>query len=186
MELRNLYQMGLVIIVAIVILEVGASIAGNMQTAIKDKTVVTNETTTAFTSQTQAKTLTHGDWVVGYNETVYMDNTSSIEGGSKFSAKLTRDVNYTVSSTASGQITGKYLRNASNSQPDANGYYIFRVTYRYYKTNDASNIVGSGVSALGNFADWLPIIVIAVVAVVVLGLIVGGLGGGFGGVGSRE
>lgn len=38
-------------------------------------------------------------------------------------------------------------------------------------------VLQSGLDALSDFGDWLPIIVIAVVAVIVLGLIVGGLGG---------
>lgn len=175
--IRNLYTVGLILIVAIVILGIGASIVANVETATKDKTVVTNETTTALTSETAAKTLAHNDWVVSYNETVYLKNSSVVDAGSAVNVKLTRDVNYTVSSTADGQITGVHLRNATNSAPDANGYYIFVVTYRYYKTNDASNIVGSGLDALGDFGNWLPVIVIAVVAVVVLSLIVHGIGG---------
>lgn len=63
------------------------------------------------------------------------------------------------------------VSNGTASNMAWNGTAV-NVTYTYQKSGTAFRAVNSTMSAVGNFTDWLPIIVLVIVAALILGLII--------------
>lgn len=139
------------------LLGVGLAVLGGMEDQVKVSDVI-NETIT-LASGVGTTTYDEISSVVWFgNATYYLNSSADIESSTM--------VNWSTS--------GKIITYSGNYS-DANTY---RVVYWYDKDTTVSTKIGQFGTAIGGFASWFPIIIIALVAAIVLGLLVKSMSGG--------
>lgn len=157
---KNIGPYALGLMIAIVLVAIGAYVLSVMAPTTYLATAVLNEAHNSSATVPETVTLTYCiNGLVGTPTVVQLDNAT----GTQYA--LTATTNYTVlSSTACTlNITSAGRVNSTGDR--------YTVNYTYNADTNATYVLNSGLNAFSTFADWFTIMVIVLVAIVIIGVV---------------
>ncbi|RPI76042.1 MAG: hypothetical protein EHM47_00965 [Ignavibacteriales bacterium] len=159
MELKNLYPVVITLILIGLLLGIGIFILSSIENTV-------DETTSATATQ---EVLTQAELIAGteLDGSAYRDGscgTVSIQNGTS-GATLTAG-NYTQTDCLIVNTTSDYV--------DSSWYVNYTITYS--ADTQASTAINQTIGGIGDFADWIPIIVVVIAAAIVLGIVLSSFG----------
>lgn len=149
MELNKAPAIILIIIISAILLGIGVTIIGGIETASKTSTGTSNET---LTLASQAGTTASDDVVT---VTFFGNGTTN---SSQSGVTIGQDVNF----TSAGAITT--ISNFSDGD--------YQIDYTFLQDSQGTAHIGTAITGIGVFPAWIAIIVLVASAAIIIGMVI--------------
>ena len=162
MDLREAYPAILTILAIGLVLGLGIYIMATVRTEVATTYTGTDDNVNATTDLTTLGDSTADDYALSGITTV-INHTGDTIPSTNYSTTVQGTINWT------DDLTDALLA-------DADAYLNISSTYTYDKADSPEEAINDSLEGLGDFADWIAIIVVVIAAAIVLGIVISSFG----------